>query len=156
MENPLGSLRQRPYMRGEAIEENLKRQTVNYCAYGEEYSKATDLWTSLNWAPVGTTGNGRCCNGACGQGVRRKNGKFRHLKVIAGENDRAVKGPHKLKKLWEIPKPLTWEVMEALGPPTDGRDVIVDLFSGGRSWKEAVMAKGYHYISIDITALETA
>jgi hypothetical protein len=46
MENPLGSLRQRPYMRGEAMEKHLHRETTNYCAYGEQYAKATDSWTS--------------------------------------------------------------------------------------------------------------
>ena len=129
---------------------------MNYCAYGEQYSKATDLWTTLDWDPQGTTGSGRCCNGACGQGIRKTNGKFLHYKVIAGSNDRAVKGPHRLKQLWKIPQPLTEEIIEALGPPTDGRDTIVDLFSGGRSWEKAVMAKGYNYVSVDITAVEAA
>jgi hypothetical protein len=156
MENPLGSLRQRPYMRGEAVEEELKRITVNYCAFGAEYAKATDFWTTLAWEPKGSTGNGKCCGGKCGQGVRKSNGRFLHTKVIAGASDRSVKGPHRLKQLWKSPEKLTPEVVELLGPPKDGRDVIIDLYSGGRSWEKAVIAKGYHYISVDITAMETA
>ena len=156
MENPLGSLRQRPYMRGEAVEEELKRITVNYCAFGAEYAKATDFWTTLAWEPKGSTGNGKCCGGKCGQGVRKSNGRFLHTKVIAGASDRSVKGPHRLKQLWKIPEKLTQEVVELLGPPKDGRDVIIDLYSGGRSWEKAVITKGYHYISVDTTAMETA
>jgi len=154
MENPLGSLRQRPYMRGVAIEEHLTRRTVNYCAFGEEYSKATDLWTSFEWDPIGTTGNGRCCNGKCGMGKRTRRGRFRHHKVIAGKSDRSVKGPHRLKQIWKIPPPLTQEVMIALGPANSPKQVIIDLFSGGQSWKDTVIAAGYHYVSVDILAAE--
>ena len=156
MENPLGSLRQRPYMRGEAIEKYLHRETTNYCAYGKEYAKATDWWTSLAWTPKGSTGNGRCCNGACGQGQRKqRTGKFNHHKVIGGASDRAIKGPNKLKQLWEIPQPLIHEVMQVVGPAKFEGEIFMDLFSGGQSWKEEVMAKGYHYVSLDLSAAPT-
>lgn len=98
IENPLASLRQRPFMRGEEFEQLTVRRTVNYCAYGFAYSKATDIRTSLmSWLLVGETGNGRCILGMCGQGVRQMNGRFRHKEVIAGTASRAVKGPNKKK-----------------------------------------------------------
>ena len=101
IENPLASLRQRPFMRGEEFEQLTVRRTVNYCAYGFAYSKATDIWTSLrSWLPVGETGNRRCNLGMCGQGVRHRNGRFRHKEVIAGPTNIAVKGPNKKKQLW--------------------------------------------------------
>ena len=154
IENPVGSLRQRPYMRGESFEELTDRKTVNYCAYGFDYSKATDIWTSLKtWKPAGRTGNGRCNLGACGRGTRGRNGRFRHRQVIAGSADRAVKGPNKKKQLWRLPGDLTAEWLAALGPPQPGKDVIVDVFAGGESWRAAVEAAGYRYVAVDITAL---
>ena len=154
IENPVGSLRQRPYMRGESFEELTDRKTVNYCAYGFDYSKATDIWTSLKtWEPAGRTGNGRCNLGACGRGTRGRNGRFRHRQVIAGSADRAVKGPNKKKQLWRLPGDLTAEWLAALGPPQPGKDVIVDVFAGGESWRAAVEAAGYRYVAVDITAL---
>ena len=40
IENPRGGLRTMGFMRG------LKRYTVTYCQYGEDYQKPTDIWTN--------------------------------------------------------------------------------------------------------------
>ena len=89
IENPVGSLRQRPYMRGESFEGLTDRKTVNYCAYGFDYSKATDIWTSLKtWEPTGRTGNGRCNLGACGRGITRK-----ERQIQAQTSDRRASRP---------------------------------------------------------------
>lgn len=58
------------------------RQTVDYCAYGFQYRKSTDIWTSLtHWSPEGATGSGRC-ELSCGQGKWQLNDfgrlTFRH------------------------------------------------------------------------------
>ena len=67
IENPLGSLRQRPYMRGEEFEDTFDRTTVDYCSYGKPYRKSTDLWSTFEFKPQGLTGNGKCNNGCCKQ-----------------------------------------------------------------------------------------
>jgi hypothetical protein len=68
IENPVGSLRQRPYMRGEAWEDLTVKKTVNYCAFGTPYCKHTDFWTTLkSWIPMENTHNGRCNDGQCRQ-----------------------------------------------------------------------------------------
>lgn len=61
VENLVGSLRKRPFMRTEKWERITNLETVDYCAYGVEVRKSTKLWTTLmGWKPRGNTGNGRC------------------------------------------------------------------------------------------------
>ena len=160
-------------MRGEQIEKMLTRMTVDYCAYGKPYRKATDLWTSFEWMPKGSTGNGRCNNGQCGMGEESKAGRFKHKVVIAGENARRLGGKHQKKQLWSLPKTLTEELLCAVQEkqqsavsdsqstvpvteqcPTTQR-VVIDLFSGGESWREVVESKGFRYIPVDIRPLCT-
>ena len=38
IENPVGAMRSRPYMRGEQVETALQRTTADYCAYDKSYS----------------------------------------------------------------------------------------------------------------------
>jgi hypothetical protein len=154
IENPVGSLRQRPYMRGEAWEDLTVRRTVNYCAFGTPYCKHTDFWTTLkSWIPLGVTHNGRCNDGQCGQGKRNiRTGKYNHTEVIAGPSDRKVSGPHYKKTVWQVPKALTEEYLQELirsrSVPTDS--IVLDLFSGGESWRKATEAAGLTYIPVDI------
>ena len=173
-ENPVGSLRKRPYMLGERMEKEFTRTTVDYCAFGKPYRKLTDLWTTLDRILDGCTGSGRCENGDCGQGTRNTKGKFKHRRVIGGENDRRMCGPHVKKQLWSIPERLTSELMCAAmaggnckhtdtdtentdTENTDTTDRIVkdalDLFSGGESWKTLAEQNGYVYIPVDLKTL---
>ena len=111
MENPVGSLRQRPFMRGEQMEKAINRTTVDYCAYGKQYRKSTDIWTSFDWTPNGSTGNGKCNNGQCGMGTENAKGRFMHHLCIAGASGRQLKGKNVKKQLWSVPNDLTLEVM---------------------------------------------
>ena len=118
--------------------------------------------------PNGCTGSGRCDNGDCGQGTRNTKGKFKHRRVIGGENDRRVCGPHVKKQLWSIPERLTSELMctamagencKHTDTDTDTTDRTVkyalDLFSGGESWKALAEQNGYVYIPVDLKNLST-
>ena len=60
-----------------------------------------------------------------------------------------------MKQLWAIPQPLIQEVMQVVGPAQFEGQIFIDLFSGGQSWREEVMAKGYHYVSVDLSAAPT-
>ena len=59
MENPVGSLRKRPFMQSQEWRElTTDQHTVGYCAYGAEVRKSTNIWTSLRqWEPQGRSGN---------------------------------------------------------------------------------------------------
>jgi hypothetical protein len=129
MENPVGSLRKRPFMRTEEWLDltDLKPKTVDYCAYGAEVRKSRNIRTTIKgWEPRGNTGNGRCkCN--------EHTGEKQHAKVIAGDADRAFKGPQKKQQIWRMPELLCEELMEQV---TDQRREptkrhVLDLFAGG-------------------------
>ena len=92
MENPVGSLVRRPYMR--AVDRYLRQ--VDYCAYGRDDMKPTNIWTSVSgWNPKGTTGNGKCMGkGRCPamQGAKHKRSVTGGRKVKAvGQGARAAK-----------------------------------------------------------------
>jgi hypothetical protein len=154
IENPHASLRHRPFMRGERLEAALERKTINYCAYGLKYTKLTDLWTTQKkWNPRGATGNGRCNDGACRQGWRNKRThRWNHTERIGGPSHLQPKGPNVLKELWKLPQALTHEFISQLPDPgtCDEKMVVLDLFSGGESWRRAVEAAGYIYVPVDI------
>jgi hypothetical protein len=88
MENPIGSLRHRPYMNGENVTDLLERTPVDYCAFGKPYKKPTDIWTTFGYKPVGNTGNGRCNDGQCGHTKKSRHGKPKHIIGIACEKER--------------------------------------------------------------------
>ena len=143
-------------MLDERTDKLLTRQTVDYCAYGKPYRKSTDLRTTFEFAPAGATGHGRCELGACGQGARNKNGKFTHRITIGGEAARKLQGVHLKKQLWSLPKGLCEELIQDMQKSEDkGRDVIIDLFSGGESWRTTVEQNGYIYIPVDLKTLDT-
>jgi hypothetical protein len=57
IENPRGMLRKMPIM------EQLKRNSVTYCQYGDERMKPTDIWTNSSaWIPKPTCKNGDSCH----------------------------------------------------------------------------------------------
>ena len=57
MENPVGMLAMQDYMKEfmEEFEHTVVRKTVDCCAWGHFYMKATHVWTSMDfWVPRGT------------------------------------------------------------------------------------------------------
>ena len=65
IENPRGVLRKMPFM------QELKRNTVTYCQYGDERMKPTDIWTNSNdWTPRPMCKNGDPCHVAAPRGSK--------------------------------------------------------------------------------------
>jgi hypothetical protein len=65
IENPRGMLRKMPIMN------NLKRQGVTYCQYGDTRMKPTDIWTNSDkWIPRPMCKNGDDCHIAAPRGSR--------------------------------------------------------------------------------------
>lgn len=63
IENPRGLLRKMDFM------QNLDRQTVTYCQYGDSRMKPTDIWTnSVNWLPRPMCKNGATCHTSAPRG----------------------------------------------------------------------------------------
>ena len=63
IENPRGVLRKMDFMN------ELKRNTVTYCQYGDERMKPTDIWTNNNeWMPRKMCKNGDKCHVAAPRG----------------------------------------------------------------------------------------
>ena len=61
MENPVGSLAKRGYMKAWIRSGKVVQREVHYCAFGHKYHKPTNIWTNMvEWEPTGTTGTGRC------------------------------------------------------------------------------------------------
>ena len=61
MENPVGSLCRRPYMRQWLESKMVKLEEVHYCAYDHIYHKPTHIWTTMkHWVKKGRTGTGKC------------------------------------------------------------------------------------------------
>jgi hypothetical protein len=165
IENPVGSLRRRPYMNTAAVQSQFNRTPTDHCAFSEHIrsvpasqqtqkqaqpQKPTDYWHTLDWCPRGNTGDGRC-HGRCGQGeVKAETGGFQHDKVIGGDGDRSLKGPEAKQLRQQIPYKATVEVLEALMKKEKRGKIVLDLFSGGESWKRAAEEKDYQYVGVDI------
>lgn len=65
MENPRGMLRKLP------VVNNVPRQTVTYCRYGDKRMKPTDLWGVVpNWTPREMCKNGMPCHEAAPRGAK--------------------------------------------------------------------------------------
>jgi hypothetical protein len=65
MENPRGMLRKLP------VVNNVPRQTVTYCRYGDKRMKPTDLWGVVpNWRPREMCKNGMPCHEAAPRGAK--------------------------------------------------------------------------------------
>lgn len=65
IENPRGVLRKMPFM------QELKRNTVTYCQYGDERMKPTDIWTNSDvWVPRPMCKNGDPCHVAAPRGSK--------------------------------------------------------------------------------------
>jgi hypothetical protein len=79
---------------------------------------------------------------------------------------RRVAGLHIKKQLWNLPMELTKELMKQMHEKQKGRctgdgeqtddvtqDVIIDLFSGGESWRHIIESYDYIYLPVDIAKL---
>ena len=53
---------------------------------------------------------------------------------------------------WQIPHLLCEEVVSKMKPKNDQK-IILDLFSGGESYRNAVESAGYTYVPVDIKTL---
>ena len=155
IENPTGLLRHRPYMNETAWLRASNRKSVDYCAFRHSFQKSTDLWHSFgeDWQPKGTTGDGKC-HQACGAGRRKKNGRFSHWTKHASRAGEGVKGKDRLLQKWMIPDDLCTEVIRQLPEATPEKQYVIDLFSGGESYRRAVEAAGFIYVPVDIKTLD--
>ena len=112
--------------------------------------KPTQLWTTLeDWKPVGNTGTG-LCGEQCGKGMKHDDGRFKHDHCIAGAAARALMGPRQKQQLWALPEGLTEELMDAIASKQPNKKYVIDMFSGGESWRKSVERQGYTYIPVDI------
>jgi len=145
LENPVGSLRKRPFMQTVAWVGAVTMHAVHYCAFGGDFYKPTNIWTTLDWEPKGNTGNGKC---AC----IKEHDKEKHEYVIGGPMDRRMPGPAYKQKVWAMPRALREELMDAIRLKQPGKKYVIDLFAGGESWRSTVEAAGYTYIPVDIRA----
>ena len=155
IENPRGFLRHRPYMNSDSWLQMSDRTTTDYCSHDHDYQKPTDFWTSLGpeFHFKGSTGDGKC-HQKCGKGKRKANGRFAHHRRHAGPAGSGVTGTDQMLQKWEIPHNLCAEVIQAFKQQGGEGDVILDLFSGGESYRKAVEAAGFTYIAIDLKTLE--
>ena len=151
MENPRASLRRREFMHTLPARLGMHRQTVDFCAFGHEFKKPTDVWTNLHtWQPTGRTGTGRC-EQRCGQGAISASGRFKHFKGLAQEPIRGPrgKGANRLKN--SIPQALSREWIVALQDGvTVQQNTIIDLCAGYQSLKPVALAMGFNYVAVDI------
>jgi len=80
IENPRGVLRKMPFM------QDLKRNTVTYCQYGDTRMKPTDIWTNNNkWKPRPMCKNGNPCHESAPRGSKTgtqgKKGAYERSKI---------------------------------------------------------------------------
>ena len=154
LENPVGSLKERPFMQSADWLQTVKRFTVTYCAYGYKYMKLTNIWTTMHdWQPEGITGDGMC-NGRCGNGEKHMSEKrvtYRHQEQIAGPGDKQPKGG--MAQLWSLPSMLTKELMKKIVQKQPNKKYVIDLFAGNESWRQAVEDESCVYIPVDIRRL---
>jgi hypothetical protein len=162
MENPVGSLAKQDCIRKGPWTETTVQHKVDYCAYGKEYRKATHIWTTLRaWVPRGSTGDGRCgwkCGQWCEVGKHSSEETDeasvriarRHKQAIGAEPSRLPRGPQQRQKIWSIPERLQQELLAAMPEKEPEVRYIIDLFSGGESWRRQVEAEGYIYIGVDL------
>jgi hypothetical protein len=159
LENPVGGLAHRPFMQNVDWLGQTVKHTVNYCAYGATYKKPTHIWTTLlDWEPKGVTGSGRC-ESKCGQLIEgkdhdkenvSKSQRRRHIHGLAREPWRLPPGPHRKQKLWSIPQLLQQELLQIVQERQAEKTYVIDMFSGGESWRQQVENAGYNYIPVDL------
>ena len=152
-ENPRGLLRCRPYMMSDKWMQCSSRCTTDYCPFDHDFQKSTDLWHSFGeeFQTKGCTGDGRC-HRKCGKGRYLASGSWKHWKRHAGEAGSGVTGTDQMLQKWMIPHKLCEEIVNEM-KVREGKDVIIDLFSGGESYRAAVENAGCIYVPVDIKTI---
>ena len=158
MENPMGSLRYRPFVWIYELLIGLERHTVDYCAFGSDRRKSTDFWCNFGWNPVGDTGDGRChqrCKAGYWISLANKL-SYRHPVVVGGGNDRRPLGAFAKSK---IPERLHQDIVKAAikRSQQDGssghRKTIVELFAGSTALGTVARQEGLDYVAVDWSSL---
>ena len=153
IENPVGDLHRRDYMRQSEWRCPVARSQAHMCAFQHPAKTPKHIWTNmLELKFRGTTGNGLCNNGECGQGyMSDKNRWSHHRKIGRNPNDGPRgKGAKKMKN--HIPEEFNREILiHALKTNNDPyRNVVIDVFAGWQSLKPVCEELGLHYIAVDI------
>ena len=121
LENPVGTLRNQPYMQEGLIWE-ANFQTVDYCVWVHHYHKPTNIWTSLmKWRPRGPNRTGEVFDGRChgdcfvGAWETTQTGKqvYNHFEGIAESSGKLKGGKGRLASKGAIPSGLHLEMMGA-------------------------------------------
>ena len=157
IENPVGSLRRRGFMDVSkwAPVMAAKLVRVDYCAYGADWMKPTNWWTSLmGWLPRGLTGNG-LCGRKCAAGAWKSNKSgvrvYYHKVGLARDPKIGIRGKGSRRKLNSIPEVLHSEIMdEVVRCKKPQQHVVIDLCAGYGSLKDVAEQKGFKYIAVDI------
>ena len=118
-ENPVGAMARKAHMAVFYKSDSLRVHTVNYCAFGGHYLKATHLFHNMRtFTPKGLSGDGRCA----GKGSKKTQqcpmgtiveGRFKHFFTIARESTKEFKSVDVSRKRGknELPAMLTAEMM---------------------------------------------
>ena len=107
MENPVGSLVRRPYMKKLLKGHKYKLERVDYCAYGRLDKKPTHVWTSLvQWQPRGTTTTGLCAGRGKCTGMQGN----QHTTQVTGGRKRCVPGKGAVSAKSAVPEMLMDEL----------------------------------------------
>ena len=148
MENPAHGLSEQWHM----MDWEAQKNTVDLCAYGWPYKKATDLWLQgFEWTPVGRTGTGRCRQ-MCEQGeVNPATGKYAHYQALAVHPQRGPRGAAHASDKCGMPRELLQEILRAAcGDDDITGKVVLDLCAGFQSMREVVESKGARYLAVDL------
>ena len=147
MENPVGFLQHRPFIKRAERMLQLVKNKVHYCAFGHVVKKPTNIWSNIQWSPQGNTGDG-LCHGKCGAGkVSDITGKYVHFKAIGQEPSRECGVQVKNS----IPSSLLEELISpVVSLKLAGQDTIIDLCAGYQSLRPIAIKYGFNYIAVDI------
>ena len=150
VENPMGSLRLRPYMQIQNWPDvgQLFLHCLDLCAFGLTRKKPTDMWTSLPDAPPGSTGSGRC-EQRCKLGyISSTSGNYVHPEPF-----NQFRGP--VCDRARMPSMLMRQVLEASLAGFRKRHpnrtpCVVDMFAGTCALAKAAIPMGIPCISVEL------
>ena len=153
IENPDGELKYRPFMQAENWPQNLPMEyrPFDCCSFQHPAKKPMSFWTSMkDYAPTGTTGNGRCNNGECKQGeVNTETNMFNHLIKIARNPADGFTGQGAAKMKNAMPQMWTEEFLQH-AMKQSSKKIVIDLCSGWQSMRPVCEKLGLDYIAVDI------
>ena len=158
MENPVGFLAQRPFMKKYSELLDMRRHVVHYCAYNHRFKKPTHIWTSSGWEPRGGAAQDGLCHGRCKHG-EWKNNHYKHYYGLAQEPIRGPRGPGATKLKNAVPEELCAEWIRFLASTSPGvaeGGCIIDLCAGFQSLKPIALQYGFNYIGVDIAGDRSA